>query len=98
MSKRGLSLLVIAAGLTGGHPWAGLSQSKAGAFATGRYRNLFVEAGHTQAEVTAKINAAFQQLFHGDPASEAVYYASGKNESGPLAYLSDINNKDVRSE
>ena len=70
----------------------------AGAFATGRYRNLFVEAGHSQAEVSAKINTAFQQLFHGDPQTQTVYYDVGKNENGPLAYLSDINNKDVRSE
>jgi len=69
-----------------------------GAFATGRYRNLFTEAGHSQAEVSAKINAAFQQLFHGDPQTQTVYYDVGKNENGPLAYLSDINNKDVRSE
>ncbi len=77
---------------------AGQSQRAPGAFATGRYRNLFVEAGHSQAEVTAKINAAFQQLFHGDPDTQTVYYDVGKNANGPLAYLSDINNKDVRSE
>lgn len=40
-----------------------------GAFATGHYRNLFVEAGHPQQEVTARINAAFHQLFHGNPDS-----------------------------
>jgi oligosaccharide reducing-end xylanase len=70
----------------------------AGAFATSRYRNLFVEAGHTPAGVSARIEAAFQQLFHGDSATEAVYYAAGANANGPLAYLTDINNHDVRSE
>ena len=70
----------------------------AGAFATGRYRNLFVEAGHTPAEVAARIEAAFQQLFHGDSATETVYYAAGANANGPLAYLTDINNRDVRTE
>jgi oligosaccharide reducing-end xylanase len=70
----------------------------AGAFATGRYRNLFAEAGHSQAEIRAKIDAAFQQLFHGDPDTQTVYYDAGRNANGPLAYLSDINNKDVRSE
>jgi oligosaccharide reducing-end xylanase len=69
-----------------------------GAFATGHYRNLFVEAGHSQAEVDAKIAAAFQQLFHGDSATETVYYPAGENANGPLAYLSDINNHDVRTE
>jgi oligosaccharide reducing-end xylanase len=70
----------------------------AGAFNTGRYRNLFREAGHSQAEISRKIDAAFQQLFHGDPETQTVYYSAGRNANGPLAYLTDINNKDVRSE
>jgi len=69
-----------------------------GAFATGRYRNLFVEAGHSQAEVKAKTAAAFQQLFHGNPATESVYFSAGTNAAGPLAYIHDINSRDVRSE
>jgi oligosaccharide reducing-end xylanase len=72
--------------------------SGSGAFSTGRYRNLFLEAGHSQKEISQKIDAAFQQLFHGNPDTESVYYAAGENANGPLAYLSDINNKDVRSE
>jgi oligosaccharide reducing-end xylanase len=88
-----LLLLAAAASLAGQS-----SQRPPGAFATGRYRNLFAEAGHSQAEITAKINAAFQQLFHGSPDTQTVYYDVGKNDNGPLAYLSDINNKDVRSE
>jgi oligosaccharide reducing-end xylanase len=69
-----------------------------GAFATGHYRNLFVEAGHSPQEVTAKINASFQQLFHGDPANQAVYFTAGGNSNGPLAYIWDSANRDVRSE
>lgn len=69
-----------------------------GAFATGRYRNLFQETGRSQQEVRQKIDAAFRQLFHGDAANEAVFYWAGQNANGRLAYLSDINNKDVRSE
>jgi oligosaccharide reducing-end xylanase len=69
-----------------------------GAFATGRYRNLFLEAGHSPKEISQKIDAAFQQLFHGDPDTQTVYYAAGRNANGPLAYLTDVNNKDVRSE
>jgi oligosaccharide reducing-end xylanase len=69
-----------------------------GAFATGRYRNLFVEAGRSQVEVTEKINASFQQLFHGDPGTQAVYYPAGANANGALAYIYDPGNKDVRSE
>ena len=69
-----------------------------GAFVTGRYRNLFGEAGHSRVEVTEKINAAFQQLFHGDPATQAVYFPAGNNDNGPLAYIYDVGNQDVRSE
>ncbi len=69
-----------------------------GAFTTGKYRNLFLEAGHTQKEIDAKINAAFQQLFHGEKEDQPVYYAAGQNENGPLAYLTDFRNHDVRSE
>jgi oligosaccharide reducing-end xylanase len=70
----------------------------AGAFAPGRYRNLFVEIGQTPEEVSGKIRAAFQQLFHGDPNTESVYYPAGKNANGPLAYIEDIIHNDVRSE
>jgi oligosaccharide reducing-end xylanase len=63
-----------------------------------RYRNLFVEAGHPQEEVTKRINDTFQQLFHGDPDTQAVYYAAGENANGSLAYIKDIINNDVRSE
>ena len=56
-----------------------------------------MEAGHSPQEVAAKVDKAFQQLFHGNADSETVYYAAGENANGPLAYLSDINNKDVRS-
>ena len=69
-----------------------------GAFATGHYRSLFLENGHSQPEIDAKVNAAFQQFFHGDPATQAVYYSAGSNTNGPLAYLTDIHNHDVRTE
>ena len=72
--------------------------TSAAAAVTGRYRNLFVEAGHTPAEVSARIEKAFQQLFHGDSATQTVYYAAGQNANGPLAYVMDINNDDVRTE
>src|ERR1039458_8589264 len=37
-----------------------------GAYKTGHYRDLFAEQGHAAAETRAKIEKAFQQLFHGD--------------------------------
>jgi oligosaccharide reducing-end xylanase len=70
----------------------------AGAFATGNYRNLFVEAGYSSLDVNAKINSAFQQLFHGDPKEQTLYYPNGNNSNGPLAYILDIDHNDVRSE
>ncbi len=47
-------------------------QDGAGAYATGTYRNLFAEDGHSQNEIHAKIEAAYQQLFHGDPQTQAI--------------------------
>jgi len=70
----------------------------AGAVGTGQYRDLFVEAGHSPAEVSAKVNAAFQQLFHGDPVMQAVHFPAGTNANGALAYIYDLASKDVRSE
>ena len=69
-----------------------------GAYATGKYRNLFKEQGHTETEISAKIDAAFKQLFHGDTATQATYFADGKNANGPLAYVSDVPHHDIRSE
>lgn len=65
---------------------------------TGKYRNLFVEIGRSHQEVTEKVNSAFEQLFYGDPNTEAVYFPAGSNTNGPLAYIYDINHKDIRSE
>jgi oligosaccharide reducing-end xylanase len=69
-----------------------------GAAVTGHYRNLFVETGHSPQEVTAKIDSVFQQLFHGNPATQSVYFFAGTNASGPLAYIHDLGSGDVRSE
>jgi oligosaccharide reducing-end xylanase len=102
--KAGLVSLIAFAGcvlfarptqLSPNHPKA---QYATGAFTTGHYRNLFVEAGHPAKEVTNKINAAFQQLFHGDPATQTIYYPAGMNANGPLAYVTDIKHNDVRTE
>jgi oligosaccharide reducing-end xylanase len=70
----------------------------AGAFATGQYPNLFATSGHSQKEIDAKINAAFEQLFHGDLQTQSIYFSAGRNPHGPLAYVTDWNNHDVRTE
>src|ERR1041385_4917241 len=70
-----------------------------GAFATGKYRNLFTETlGKTRAECDAKVKKAYDQLFHGDPQTQALFIPAGKNENGPLAYIPDVQHTDVRSE
>ena len=70
----------------------------AGAYATGKYRNLFKEDGHSEKKIRAKIDAAYDQLFHGDPQTQSVVFAAGSNANGPLMYLTDWNNHDVRTE
>lgn len=71
---------------------------RVGNVVSGQYPNLFAEAGFKQADIDAKVQSAFEQLFHGDPETQAVYYPAGENEHGPLAYIHDVNNDDVRSE
>jgi oligosaccharide reducing-end xylanase len=48
-----------------------------GAYATHHYRDLFTEQGHAPAESNAKIEKAFQQLFHGDGQEERIYFETG---------------------
>ena len=77
---------------------AAASDDGHGAYATGHYRNLFAEDGHSQAEIQAKIDAAYQQLFHGDAQTQAIVFAAGSNANGPLMYVTDWANHDVRTE
>jgi oligosaccharide reducing-end xylanase len=71
----------------------------AGAYKTGRYPNLFAEQlGHSQAEAHAKIARAFERLFHGDGQEERIYFETGANANGTLAYVTDWNNNDARTE
>jgi oligosaccharide reducing-end xylanase len=58
-------------------------------------RNLFTELlGKSETEISAKIDAGFRQLFHGNNETERVYYPVANDE----AYIADIGNQDVRSE
>ncbi len=66
-------------------PW------EAGAFETGKYRNLFAELGYPQPEIDAKLSEAFYGLFEGP---DKVYFEVGDS----MAYISDIKNHDVRTE
>lgn len=58
-------------------------------------RNLFAELlGKSEAELDAKIAAAWQHFFAGDEATQRLYFPVGAD----LAYIADLGNGDVRSE
>jgi len=72
-----------------------VSEQVVGAFESNKYRNLFTEyLNKSDAEIQAKIDAAWDQLFYGSDDSERVYYPVGDD----MAYIEDIGNSDVRSE
>ena len=59
------------------------------------YPNVFKDVlGKTDLEISNKIGKTFEQLFHGDPASEAVYY----EQDDGTAYIRDTLHDDVRTE
>jgi oligosaccharide reducing-end xylanase len=67
----------------------------------GPYPDAFARAGYTKRQVDAKIEATWQQLFHGSPGTAAdrydgqtLYYQLAPD----LAYVEDIGNQDVRTE
>jgi oligosaccharide reducing-end xylanase len=65
------------------------------AFTSGRYRNLFAEyLGRSEADIQARLDAAWDQLFYGDDDSQRVYYPVGED----MAYIADIGNGDARTE
>jgi oligosaccharide reducing-end xylanase len=71
------------------------SQHLVGAFESNEYRNFFGEyLGKSDAEIQAKIDAAWNQLFYGNNDSQRVYYPVGED----MAYIEDIGNSDVRTE
>jgi oligosaccharide reducing-end xylanase len=94
----GTGLLIFLAGFVLAAGAAGNDNNGTVAFATGHYRNLFAEDGHSAQEILSKINSAFEQLFHGNPTNQAVFYYAGSNSNGPLAYVTDIKHHDVRTE
>jgi len=74
-----------------------------GAFTSGRYRNLFREMlNKDDAEIQARLDAAWEQLFYGDDQTQRVYYPviapDGAPNGGDMAYILDVGNGDVRTE
>lgn len=58
---------------------------------TPQYRNLFVEAGYTPQQVETRVQEVFDSLFFGP---RRIYF----EVEDSLGYVSDIKNKDVRTE
>lgn len=62
-----------------------------GAFETKHYRNLFAEMGYDRKAIDRKLNELVYNLFEGP---DRVYFEAGDS----MAYISDLKNRDVRTE
>jgi len=82
-AAKGESFAVESAGMT----------ASAGAFYTGKYRNVFAELGKPQAEIERKIARAFDTYFSTSDENR-LYFEFGADE----AYVKDIAHDDIRSE
>ncbi|MEO6547329.1 MAG: glycosyl hydrolase family 8 [Ferruginibacter sp.] len=58
---------------------------------SGRYRNVFKEAGYKQEAIDQKLDQAYKDLFEGP---NRIYFAVGDS----MGYVSDIKNHDARTE
>jgi oligosaccharide reducing-end xylanase len=59
------------------------------------YPNAFADVlGKTDAEISTKLSQTFEALFHGDPATQAIYFPVGSDQ----ALIRDILHGDVRTE
>jgi oligosaccharide reducing-end xylanase len=75
-------------------PFHGLAQQKTRSKLTGfkeGYRNLFREAGYSQAAIDQKVAKAYYDIFEGP---NRVYFEEGDS----MAYVSDLKNHDARTE
>ena len=70
---------------------AGLKPWTKGAFETRQYRNVFAEMGYSQADIDAKVQQVFYDVFRGP---NKVYFEVGDS----MGYVSDIKNNDARTE
>lgn len=62
-----------------------------GAFNSGKYRNVFLEYGYKKSDIDKKVAKAYYDLFEGP---NKVYFEVGDS----MGYVSDIKNKDARTE
>jgi oligosaccharide reducing-end xylanase len=59
------------------------------------YPNVFTTLlGRSDTEVATKVESVFQQLFHGDPSTQAIYVTTGTN----MAYIEDVLHNEARTE
>ena len=58
-----------------------------------KYRNLFEEAGHTQKEITERLEQIWNTFFYGTE-EERIYHPVGDD----MGYLEDTGNHDARTE
>ena len=79
------SMMMLTANAMAFTPWT------RGGFETGKYRNVFVEMGYSQADVDAKLKEVFNDVFRGP---NKVYFEVGDS----MGYVSDIKNHDARTE
>ncbi|MEO7046235.1 MAG: glycosyl hydrolase family 8 [Ferruginibacter sp.] len=61
------------------------------AFYSGKYRNLFAEAGYSKKDIDKKVQQAYYDVFEGP---HHVYF----EVEDSMAYVSDVKNKDARTE
>ena len=66
-------------------------QTKNATSHTGTGRNLFLEAGYSQAEIDKKVEKAYEDLFEGP---NRIYFEVGDS----MGYVSDLKNHDARTE
>jgi len=64
-----------------------------GALHTRTYKNLFLELGYDENEITTRLEDTWNELFYGDE-NTRIYYSMGEDKG----YLLDTGNLDVRSE
>jgi len=62
-----------------------------GARETGKYRNVFLDAGYNKADIDSKLAKAYHDVFEGP---NRVYFEVGDS----MAYVSDLKNHDARTE
>lgn len=66
-------------------------KTKKEAFENIKYRNIFLELGYKKADIDKKLAKAYYDIFEGP---NRVYFTVGDT----MAYVSDVKNKDVRTE